>query len=62
MKSRSKSELNAADRLPTVEDKMALSHDLFKIGNNEIARALTIVEAACPSALARKLASEEVCT
>lgn len=48
------------NRMPTLEEKMSISHDLFKIGNNEIARALTIIETSCPSALSRKLSSDEV--
>jgi hypothetical protein len=48
------------NRMPTLEEKMSLSHDLFKIGNNEIARALTIIETSCPGALSRKVSSDEV--
>lgn len=48
------------NRIPTLEEKMSLSHDLFKIGNNEIAKALTIIETSCPSALSRKMSSDEV--
>ncbi len=29
--------------------------DIFKVGNTEMARVLTMVESACPSALSRKV-------
>lgn len=48
------------DRIPTVEEKMQLSYDIFKVGNSEMARVLTLIEAACPSGLSRKASTEEV--
>jgi hypothetical protein len=41
-------------RLPTVEERLRLSHDIFKIDNTEMAHALTIVEEDCESAIKRK--------
>ena len=46
------------NRIPTVEERMQLSYDIFKIDNTEMARVLTIIEADCPEALSRK--SDEV--
>lgn len=48
------------NRLPTVEEKMSLSYDIFKIDNTDMARVLTLVEAESPRALARKSAQDEV--
>ena len=48
------------NRLPTVEEKISLSYDIFKIENTDMARVLTIIEADSPSALARKGAQDEV--
>eukprot|EP01034_Spumella_vulgaris_P026030 gene26030-32556_t len=48
------------DRIPTVEEKMQLSYDIFKIANNEMARVLTIIETSCPSGLSRKASVDEV--
>ena len=42
-------------RIPTVDERMQLSYDIFKIDNTEMARVLTIIETACPSALSRKV-------
>lgn len=47
-------------RTPTIEEKLQLTHDIFKIGNYELARVLTMIEDAIPSAIARKLAADEV--
>ena len=41
-------------RLPTAEERMQLSYDIFKIDNAEMGRTLTIIEDKCPSALVRK--------
>jgi hypothetical protein len=48
------------NRLPTVEERIALSYDIFKIENTDMARVLTMIEAESPSALARKGALDEV--
>ena len=42
-------------RIPTVEERMQLSYDIFKIDNTEMARVLTIIETSCPSALTKKV-------
>ena len=49
--------LDQADngRIPSVEERMQLSYDIFKIDNTEMARVLTIIETSCPSALSRKV-------
>lgn len=47
-------------RTPTIEEKLQLTHDVFKIGNYQLARVLTMLEDAIPSAIARKLATDEV--
>lgn len=47
-------------RVPTLDERMQLSHDIFKIDNNELARVLTMIEESCPYALSRKASSDEV--
>ena len=42
-------------RIPSVEERMQLSYDIFKIDNTEMARVLTIIETSCPSALKKKV-------
>lgn len=42
------------NRLPTAEERMALSHDIFKIDNTEMAAALTIIEEDSPTAIIRR--------
>lgn len=42
-------------RIPSVEERMQLSYDIFKIDNTEMARVLTIIETSCPSALTKKV-------
>jgi hypothetical protein len=55
------SETNAdPNRLPTVEEKLQLSHDIFKIGSLELARVLTMIEVECPYAISRKASTDEV--
>ncbi len=48
------------DRIPTVEEKMQLSYDVFKVGNNDMARVLTMIETSCPNGLSRKASTDEV--
>ena len=48
------------NRVPSVEDKTALSYDIFKIDNADMARVLTMIEEDSPAALARKSAADEV--
>lgn len=47
-------------RVPSVEERMQLSYDIFKVDNTEMARVLTIIESTCPSALSRKISADEV--
>lgn len=49
-----------ADRVPSVDEKIQLSHDIFKISNGDLATVLTMVEDACPHALSRNLSADEV--
>lgn len=48
------------DRIPTVDEKMQLSYDIFRIANNEMARVLTIIEENSPNGLSRKASNDEV--
>ena len=48
------------DRIPTVDEKMQLSYDIFKVTNNEMARILTIIEENSPNGLSRKATNDEV--
>lgn len=47
-------------RIPTIEERMQLSYDIFKIENTEMARVLTIIESTCPNALSRKTSGDEI--
>jgi len=42
------------NRVPAVAERIALSYDIFKINNIEMARALTIIESESPNALVKK--------
>ena len=48
------------DRVPTVDEKMQLSYEIFRISNHELARVLTMIEEKCPSALLRNHSADEV--
>jgi hypothetical protein len=48
------------ERVPSVDEKIQLSHDIFKISNAELAQVLSMVEDSCPYAIARNLAADEV--
>eukprot|EP00606_Chrysophyceae_sp_TOSAG23-5_P000475 GSChrysophyteH2.ASY1.ANO1.1525.1 assembled CDS len=41
-------------KTPTVDQRIQLSHEIFKIDNTEMAAVLTIIETECPSGLVRK--------
>ena len=41
-------------RLPSMDERMTLSHDIFKIDNSEMAHAIGLIEKHCPSAIARR--------
>lgn len=48
------------NRVPSLEERMQLSYDIFKIDNIEMGRVLTIIEKVCPSAISRKVSLDEV--
>eukprot|EP00428_Durinskia_dybowskii_P067552 CAMPEP_0170373102 /NCGR_PEP_ID=MMETSP0117_2-20130122/9898_1 /TAXON_ID=400756 /ORGANISM="Durinskia baltica, Strain CSIRO CS-38" /LENGTH=241 /DNA_ID=CAMNT_0010627987 /DNA_START=27 /DNA_END=749 /DNA_ORIENTATION=- len=48
------------ERIPSVDEKLQLSYDIFKITNTDMARVLTMIEASCPSALSKKISTDEV--
>lgn len=48
------------DRVPTIDEKIQLSHDIFKINVNEMATVLTMIEDACPYAISRNMSADEV--
>jgi len=48
------------DRIPSVEQKLQLSYDIFKITNTDMGCVLTMIENACPSAISKRTASDEV--
>lgn len=47
-------------RLPTNEERLRLSYDIFKINSIDLGRVLAMVEQACPGALSYKHNTEEV--
>ena len=49
-----------SERVPTMDERMQLSYDIFKIDNVKLGRALTIIEDACPSAINRRAGEDEV--
>jgi hypothetical protein len=48
------------DRIPSVDEKLQMTYDIFKIENAEMAKVLTMIESSCPSALSRKSSLDEV--
>ncbi|RYH18449.1 hypothetical protein EON65_27195 [archaeon] len=48
------------ERVPNVDEKIQLSHDIFKIGNADLAYVMTIIEDACPYAMSRTSSADEV--
>jgi hypothetical protein len=48
------------DRVPSIDERIQLSYDIFKLENVEMARVLTMIEEACPNALSRKAKADEV--
>ena len=55
-------EVEDLDRVPTVDEKMQLGYEIFRISNHELARVLTMIEEKCPSALLRNHSADEVPT
>jgi hypothetical protein len=47
-------------RIPTLDERMQLSYDLFKLDQNEMARVLTMIENSCANALSKKASAYEV--
>ncbi len=50
----------ANERVPSAEEKLQLTYDVFKISTIELARVLTMVEESCPFAISKKVATDEV--
>jgi hypothetical protein len=48
------------ERIPTMDERMQLSYDVFKIDNIKMGRVLTIIETACASAINKKASEDEV--
>jgi hypothetical protein len=48
------------NRVPTVQERMQLSHDIYKLDSSELGAMLTIIEENCPSALNRRSGRDEV--
>lgn len=48
------------NRVPTMQERMQLSHDIFKLDSVELAAVLTLIEKGSPSALSRRPAHDEV--
>ena len=48
------------DRIPTVEEKLQISYDIFKLSDVELASVLTMIEESCPYAISRKISNDEV--
>lgn len=48
------------DRVPTVDERIQLSYDIFKLDNTEMARVLTIIEEKSPNSLSHKAKVDEV--
>lgn len=48
------------NRVPSVDEKLQLSYDVFKIDNLEMGRVITMIEEACPSALSKKESADEM--
>ena len=48
------------NRVPTMQERMQLSHDIFKLDSIELAAVLTMIEKSCPNALSRRPSHDEV--
>eukprot|EP01035_Chromulina_nebulosa_P018892 gene18892-24688_t len=49
-----------SNRVPSVDERIQLSYDIFKLDNKEMAHVLTILQQNCPSALSHKASVDEV--
>jgi len=47
-------------RMPSLQEKMQLTHDLFLLDNDHMLQLLRLAESDCPAALARSIRGEEV--
>ena len=47
-------------RIPSVDERIRLSYDIFRIDNTELGKVLTIIEQVCPIALNRRSSEDEV--
>ena len=47
-------------RIPSVDERIRLSYDFFRIDNTELGKVLTIIEQVCPIALNRRSSEDEV--
>ena len=43
-----------------MQERMQLSHDIFKLDSVELAAVLTLIEKSCPNALSRRPSHDEV--
>ena len=48
------------NRVPTLQERMQMSHDIFKLDGVEMAGLLTMIERSSPTALSRRSAHDEV--
>lgn len=48
------------NRIPSMDERMQLSYDIFKLDNVKLGRVLTIIEGACPAALNKRASEDEV--
>ena len=48
------------NRVPSMQERMQLSHDIFKLDGVELAAVLTMIEKSCPNALSRRPSHDEV--
>jgi hypothetical protein len=50
----------ALQRVPSLEDKLQFSYEVFKLGKPQLAHVLTVLEDRCPSAMSRRVHEDEV--
>lgn len=48
------------ERIPSLDERIQLSYEIFKISNLQMAHVLTMVEQSCPNAVCRKASADEV--
>lgn len=52
--------LRDINRIPSMDERIQLSYDIFKIDSIKMGRVLTIIEAASPNALNKRASEDEV--